>query len=411
MYDNAGSTPEASPNALIRVLAAQFPSWAARTASQALIGWLVYASTGSSSLVAVSFALRFLPLATVGVAVGALSDRFGASRLLWVSNVLNGLISIVIAAAAAKSKLQLGLLLSAATGYGLGDAARMVSGQNLTFHFAGRLGAMRAIALLNIVSGFGQALGGTLVGIGLGQVGPSPTALSIAAAYGGGALISIGLKTTSSPTTKQSILSSISEGLHIIRTMPLIRVLIVVALVIEVFAFSGTALDPVFAVTVFAAGPGGLGAILTARAIGRMSGASFIAVKPQALSIGRWLTVGVLLFGTGLMGYAIAPTLRLALVLTWATGVAGAIVDALEQTGMQGLVSSAIRGRSTGLWLLAVGLGPVGALEIGIVAQAFGPRFAQLFNGLLVASLGLLLFGRIARTFRSIGSVGRIING
>jgi hypothetical protein len=183
-----------------------------------------------------------------------------------------------------------------------------------------------------------------------------------------------------------------------------IGLLIAIALVVEVFAFSGMALDPVFAGAVFAVGPLGLGAILTARAVGRISGAGVLALVGPRAEIGRWLAAAVALFGAGLVGFALAPAFDAALALVWVAGVAGVVVDVLEQTALQAGVSAASRGRATGLWVLTVGVGPLGVLEVGVVAQLLGARLAQASNGLLVAIFGLLLLGKLGRRVRSIAT-------
>ena len=64
---------------------------------------------------------------------------------------------------------------------------------------------------------------------------------------------------------------------------------------------------------------------------------------------------------------------------------------------MQASVEASVRGRAAGLWVLAVGLGPLGVLEVGILAQVVGARAAQAINGAVVVLFGLLLVMALIR--------------
>lgn len=103
------------------------------------------------------------------------------------------------------------------------------------------------------------------------------------------------------------------------------------------------------------------------------------------------------LFGAFLVAFATAPTFPLALLFTCGAGAAAAIVDVGEQTAMQASVEASVRGRAAGLWVLAVGLGPLGVLEVGILAQVVGARAAQAINGAVVVLFGLLLVMALIR--------------
>jgi hypothetical protein len=60
-------------------------------------------------------------------------------------------------------------------------------------------------------------------------------------------------------------------------------------------------------------------------------------------------------------------------------------------------VDASVRGRAAGLWVLAVGLGPLGVLEVGGLAQVVGARATEAINGGVVALFGLLLVVALIR--------------
>jgi hypothetical protein len=67
-----------------------------------------------------------------------------------------------------------------------------------------------------------------------------------------------------------------------------------------------------------------------------------------------------------------------------------ALSDLLTQSLIQGAVHNDLRGRAMGSWLLAVGLGPVGHLQIGALAALAGVSAALVTNGGLLVLLAVV---------------------
>ncbi|MFI5281802.1 MAG: MFS transporter [Candidatus Dormibacterales bacterium] len=381
------------------------PAWFGWAASQALFGWLVFDATESPALVSVAFALRLLPLAIAGVPVGALSDRLGRIRILQGSNLLAAAIATALAAIAWSGRTELLTLLVAAAAFGLADSGRLVSGNNLVFDLAGGLGTTRAVAASNFVAGIGVAIGGGAAGQSLSRASPAVVAVAVALAYAASAALMTGVSEVrhARPAERPSFAASLGAGLAMLREVPVVGGLIGLAFVVEVFAFSAMALDPVFAGKVFTVGPAGLGLIIVARAGGRLCGSGILVLSPPQRALGRVLTFAVVGFGIALVTYAVAPRFQLALPLVLGAGVASVLVDALVLTALQTAVEHGSRGRAAGLWVLIVGLQPIGVLEVGLVAQFLGARDAQLLNGLIVGVFGLVLVGTgLGRRIREI---------
>lgn len=390
---------------LTRVLVALTPGWVAWAASQALIGWLVFTTSRSPSLVGLAFALRFAPFTLVGVPAGTLSDRFGRLVVLRVSNYAGAAISLAIAAFIGSHMTSVILLLAASACLGFADAGRQVSGANLVYDLAGGTGPERAVAASNFVASIGSALGGAIAGVELSAAVPTLTAVMIGVGYVSAALLLTGVREM--PITRSdgnfSFFAEARHGLGLLLEVPTVGLLIAVGLLVEVFAFSSVALDPVFAGEVFFAGPLGLGIILASRAMGRFVGSGTLAIAPPRQSIGRFLALAVFAFGAALCLYAGSPLVLVAVPLVFVSGVAGVLIDVLVLAAVQTAVGATSRGRAAGLWVLMVGLQPIGVLEIGILAQVTGPRLAQALNGLIVAALGLLLlFTAIGRRLRNV---------
>ena len=75
-------------------------------------------------------------------------------------------------------------------------------------------------------------------------------------------------------------------------------------------------------------------------------------------------------------------------------GFCAASFDVLLQMLIQMAVPDKQRGRAVGLWVLGVGSGPVGHLEMGWLVGALGAPIALLINGMLTVTVATTLLVR-----------------
>jgi hypothetical protein len=66
---------------------------------------------------------------------------------------------------------------------------------------------------------------------------------------------------------------------------------------------------------------------------------------------------------------------------------AGALADLLAQSLLQLSVPPHLRGQAGGAWVVAIGLAPVGQLQIGALASLFGVSIALGASGLALAAM------------------------
>jgi hypothetical protein len=108
-------------------------------------------------------------------------------------------------------------------------------------------------------------------------------------------------------------------------------------------------------------------------------------------------------FGASLIVLGAAPYLvgfvGVLAVLT-VVNAAGALADLLAQSLLQLSVPGHLRGRAGGAWVVAIGLAPLGQLQIGALASLFGVSIALGASGLALATLAgatVLLFPHVKR--------------
>ncbi|HXH81725.1 MAG TPA: hypothetical protein VNN07_02220, partial [Candidatus Tectomicrobia bacterium] len=170
----------------------------------------------------------------------------------------------------------------------------------------------------------------------------------------------------------------------------------------EVLGFAHQTVLPSLARDVLEIGPEGLGALNAARAVGGMLGLA--AASARAAAGAGALFLGVLTtFGFGVAALGVAPHvvgLAGVLVVLTVVNAAGALADLLAQTMLQLAVPAHLRGRAGGAWVVAIGLAPLGQMQIGALASLFGVSVALGASGLALVLLAVvtgLLFPGVKR--------------
>jgi len=143
------------------------------------------------------------------------------------------------------------------------------------------------------------------------------------------------------------------------------------------------------------------GFLQSARGVGALGGALFLAWLGQRAARGRLLTRATFLMPVAVLVFSFIRWLPASLVALAVVGVG--LIVALNATNslLQTLVPDALRGRVMSVYTLAFfGFLPLGALLIGALADWWGEPAAVAFNAgitLAFAVLARVLFGRIRR--------------
>ena len=369
----------------------------------AVLGWLTLELTNSPFMVGAAMSMRMLPLFFVGVPAGALADQFPRHRLLVLTGLGQALTAATLGALVLLGAVTLAhvLLLTLAAGVfrGIEHAAR----QSYTHDVVGAAALVNGLAVLGVAMRAGWLLGSLGVGVVIAHYGSGAAYLAVALGFLGGALAL--LRATAPPRTSAAVTSSVWRStVDFLVAMGRDRMLVVLMILTagaEILGFAHQALLPSLARDVLDTGPEGLGALLAARAVGGILG---LAAASAGGVAGGTLFVAVLVtFGASLMALGAAPYVTgfvgVLLVLTL-VNAAGALADLLAQSLLQLSVPDDLRGRAGGAWVVAVGLAPLGQLQIGALASLFGVSIAFGTSGLalvILAGVTTVLFPRLKR--------------
>ena len=372
-----------------------------------VLGWLTLELTNSPLLVGVAMGMRSLPLFFVGVPAGALADRVPRHRLLMATGAGQAVTAATLGVLVLLGLVTLVHVLVLTLVAGILRGVEHATRQGYTHDVVGAAALMKGFALLGVGMRGGWLVGSLGAGALIAHYGSGAAYLAVAAGYlaGAVALLSVSAPpSTTAPTQAVSLWRSVVEFFAAVRSDRAMLVLIALTAGAEIFGFAHQVLLPSLARDVLHTGPEGLGVLNAARSAGGILGLTAAAILGGAVPGGGALFLLVIgAFGVSLIALGAAPSLvglvGVVAVLTIANA-AGALADLLAQSLLQLSVPPSLRGRAGGAWVVAIGLAPLGQLQIGALASLFGVSAALAASGLALAALGVtaaLLFPRLRR--------------
>ena len=184
------------------------------------------------------------------------------------------------------------------------------------------------------------------------------------------------------------------EGLRYVRTNRAISGTLFITVTMNFFIFPYQTLLPVFARDILHQGPVGLGLLGAASGIGSFIGLLIINKIRHIININWILIFGSFIMSTLISGFSFSTYFPLSLTLLILSGIGHACFSVSQSSIILISASDDQRSRAMGTLALAIGAGPPGRLNVGVLAEAFGTPFAV---GIM-ASLSAIAIAAIATT-------------
>jgi MFS family permease len=356
-------------------------------------GWLVLRVTGSPLLLGVIAAMETLPALFFSLLAGALADRIDKRRFAMITQSLLAL-----------QALGLGLLVRTHTAsfwpiFWLALFAGIVSSfdvpvrQSLLFDLVGPEDIINATALNSVIFNVARIVGPTIAALIIVRSGEAvnffANALSFFFVVWALWSIRIGPGAAAARAARRSepLRRQIAYGVAYAFAHPLLARMFAVLLVFSIFGFNYILLMPVFAKFVLHGGAHALGILMTCLGVGALLGS--LSMAGRARTSLRSLVVTALLFPASTVFFALTHTLVAATLAVGALGFCMVQFAVRFSSLLQMESSAGVRGRVLGLYnTVLVGFGPVGALQAGALAQAYGAGVA-LAGGAVVCAIAV----------------------
>ncbi len=372
----------------------QVISWTGTWVQWIAQAWLVLELTGSGLGLSLITALQWLPVLVLGAWAGVVADRFDKRRLLLITNVGSGVLSLVLGIVTVRGLVTLWFVVVIALLLGVLTAIDNPTRQTFTLEMVGRDRLTNAVSLNTATFTTARVVGPAVAGFMIAGVGIGECFLINAVSF---IPVSIALmvmnRSELKPTERvEQKPGQVREGMRYAASVPVLRTLLILMAVIGTLQYNFHVILPVLAKETFAGGPkefGLLGAIL---GIGMFTGSLTNAAfgKPT-----RRLLLGAgFMLGAMTLLVSASPYLWLAAVLMIPLGASSMAFLATMNSTLQLNSSDAMRGRVMALYfVLFLGSTPIGAPIVGWVGEAFDPRAALALGGiatLAACSYGLL---------------------
>ena len=366
-----------------RLVAGQLVSMVGRQITTVAVPYQVYLLTRSPVLVGMVGLAQAVPLISVSLLGGGITDRVDRRRLLLVTQALLGACSaaLMLGALGRPPVVFVFLVVAAAASVAALDSpTRTAVLPNLVSldQLPGALSVNMSVFAVSLIAG--PAFGGIIIG----NLGLSGAYLVDVATFGA-SLLAVFLLPPQPPKNvrRENVWESMRRGWAFTRRQPAILGGYVMDLSAMIFGLP-RAVFPVLAATTLHAGPQGLGLLYAAPGVGAIVGTLLSGAVSRSARIGRFVVVSIVFWGLAIIAFGFSRSLWVGLVCLAVAGGADSLSAVGRNTIMQTLTPDELRGRLTAAYYMVVVGGPyVGDLEAGVVAGAFSPQVSVVSGGVL----------------------------
>jgi len=372
------------------------------TGEQVVVGWLTLELTDSPLMVGVALSARMVPHLFVAIPAGVLADRVDRGRLLVATSAAMAVANVLLGLLVLGGVVRVWQVLVLTFAAGCVRAVHQTARQGYAHDLVGAEGLVQGLALLGLAMRSGGLVGSLVTGALIARFGSGAAYLAVAAGYLLSAVTLGPIPARARPTATPagSVRDSVMAFLAALRQDSRLPTLVGLTAAAEILGFSHQALLPSLARDVLAVGAEGLGAMTAARSVGGILGILAVSGVGRVDGTGTLFLGNLFVFGASLIALGLAGNFAWVLVLLVLVNAVGALTDVLSQSLIQLAVPSGLRGRAGGAWVFAIGLAPLGQLQVGALASAVGVSVALGASGvalMVVAAAAAGLAPRLRR--------------
>ncbi len=360
--------------------------------------WLVYQLTNSPFKLGVVAFSAGVPVLAFSLWAGVVADRVPKRRLLLMTQTGMMILAFILSADMFLGTVQWWHVAILAFLLGTANAFDAPTRQAFVVEMVGRRELMNAIALNSAMFNSARIIGPALAGVTLAALGAAwcfaVNGVSFLAVIAGLALMDV--PPYVGAALGESPLKQMREGVSYIWHQPVVRPLITLVAVSNMFALGYMALLPALAQDVLHVGTVGYGFMTTAIGVGALVGALVIASLGDYQRKGLMLTAGNLLFPVMVIALSVSRSFHLTVGLLVVAGLGFMTQNATANTLVQTTVPDGLRGRVMSVYMMVFqGFFPIGSLIAGAVAEGFGVPAGAAFGGIIALAYGLFLHWRV----------------
>jgi predicted MFS family arabinose efflux permease len=352
--------------------------------------WFLVQSGAGSALVAWVQAASLLPVLFLSLFAGVLADRLDRRGWLLAMNIASAALAILLTALSWAGVLTAPSLLVMTFLLGSSAALTMPAWQAIQPDLVPREEIPAAASLGSITVNAARAVGPAIAGLLVAVAGPTPVFALNAVSFLG-VVVALLLWRRPRETRdgwREPFGEAIAAGIRYLMAGPVVRRLLLRALLFAIPASALWALLPSAAEGRMGLGATGYGLLLAMLGIGSIAGALLMPLATRRLTSSAVLASSALLFALGTVAVAWWP-LAVVIPVLFIAGVAWTATLTTLNAAMQLSAAPWVRARAIGVYLLVMlGGQGVGAFLWGAVSAALGVTATLAIAGGLLALVG-----------------------
>ncbi|HTT74734.1 MAG TPA: MFS transporter [Candidatus Binataceae bacterium] len=371
-----------------------------QTAAQS---WLVLKLTNSPLMLGtVSFA-NYLPILLFTLFAGVIIDRVDRRRLIIITQALMMMSAFTLAALTWTGVVRVEHVIAIAAFNGVVSSFDMPGRQAFVVKMVGVSDLSNAIAINSLMFNTARMVGPAVAGVLIAALGTAMcfflNGVSFIAVIW--SLYAMVLPASRQPPSTEPVLRHLREGFNYVRRHRPTRTLLLLSAVSNGLGSQYTVLVSLFARNLLHGGPSLYGFLLAAMGVGAAAGAVTLAAADSTRTMVRNLAIGLFVSSIAIVTFGLSPWIVLSVAAQVLTGYGFTSSRATTNTLLQLFVADELRGRVMSFYTLsALGMAPIGALEVGLVGEHLGPRFAVVICGAISLVCAIVLLTRASMISR-----------
>ena len=360
-------------------------------------GWLALDMTDSAFMVTAVNGIGMLPMLIFSAFGGVIADRMSRKVILISSDLFNLLMLLILSVLVITDTLQLWqlflLTLFHGVGFAMGTPARAAVVGNILNPTDLPSGVAIFSTIFSLAQLVGPAAAGYLInGFGMGF----PFVLSVALLFPAIALLTRlriqGQEIAGGSQVRVSVLKSIVEGMSYVRSNGLLTGIMLLGFAATVFAMPYQAMLPVFARDILDVGSKGLGVMGGLAGAGAILGSLAVALFTSPRQLRYSMFLGSIGMSTTIVLFSLSTLYPISLILLFLVGLFLQVFMTSNFTVVQIGTPDHIRGRILSLRMIVMGMGPLGMLGLGVLAEAYGASIATAAMGSIALVMSAVIF-------------------
>ena len=343
-----------------------------------------YQVTHSPFVVAMMTMLRLLPMGLFGAVLGAMAERIERRNAQIGVIALMGCTSGTLALLAYSGHLAVWHLAVASFINGMGWATDNPVRRVMIGEVVGSQHMGVAMSIDVGTNNASRMVGPTLGGILFATVGLHGAFVLSVLLYATSLLAVVGLnyRNAQAPHDGGSVLARMREGLTLVRQDRRLVGTLVITIIYNVFGWPFTSMVPVIAHDRLHLTPEWIGILASMDGVGAFIGATVIALCVGPRFYARTYVAGVISYLVLLTMFALAGEPISAGAALLLIGVGGAAFSIMQATQVYLAAPPEMRSRVLGVLSVCIGIGPIGFLHLGLMANAIGASGATVMTGI-----------------------------